>query len=52
LHKHEKRRLKDSKSTTSSHGFKVVGYIIRDYNGEVLEKVYKPRDKVKSTDVS
>jgi hypothetical protein len=36
---------KDHKTTTISHGFRVTAYIIKDANGNVIEKEVKPHGK-------
>ena len=38
----ERIKRKDEKSTSSVLGFRVTGYIIKDQEGQVLEKVLKP----------
>lgn len=36
---------KDHKTTTVTHGFRVTAYIIKDANGNVIEKEVKPHGK-------
>lgn len=38
---------KDQETTTSQLGFRVTGYIIKDQQGQIIEKVVKPHGLVK-----
>ena len=43
--KKERANAKDAKTTTTTLGFRVTGYIIKDKAGNVQEKVVKPHGK-------
>jgi hypothetical protein len=45
-HLYERFKLKDNKTTTVTHGFRVTAYIIKDSHGSIVEKVVKPHGKV------
>ncbi|CDW84054.1 UNKNOWN [Stylonychia lemnae] len=50
-HDVERIKLKDSMTTTKTLGFRVTGYIIKDSNGNTLEKVVKPHGKIKAEQI-
>ena len=45
-HLYEYITQKDQKTTTSTLGFRVTAYILKDSQGNVTEKVVKPHGKV------
>jgi len=45
-HKYDYIRDKDHKTTTETLGFRVTAYIIKDSEGNVIEKEVKPHGKV------
>ena len=47
----ELTRAKDAKTTSATLGFRVTGYIIKDRNGQVLEKETKPHGKAKAEQI-
>ena len=45
---HDKVIIKDRETTTASLGFRVTGFVIKDKNGLVKEKIVKPHSTVKA----
>lgn len=43
----EYTQQKDAKTTTVSLGMRITGYIVKDANGAVTERVTKPFDSIK-----
>jgi hypothetical protein len=44
--KYDYIREKDHKTTTETMGFRVTAYIVKDFEGNIIEKVVKPHGKV------